>query len=362
MIYLIRSAECREKEDGEIEFFLSLKIGYTEDENINVTKNKRLFSLLMGHRTIKLLATIPKATEEHEKKLHYKFKDFLWDGNEWFYYKDEIIDYIRSVTLEELNNLPYSPVSRIRYGLAKEIVSNTIILNNILEKSEKVNKFIEKMINDLGKEISKEDVIVKYLVGNSEINQKDLEKYLFKKSGREIVYSTNDIINQEVSKFMKVYDSYTTMYDKLRCLCEYGLSKEAIKIVLSQISDSDEVKSYYLALGPEKLYSLGYSVTKIKRALGIVVFSEELLYDSIYSEFKVGEKLSLSFIKSKLASIYSSVNYQLTPKASDIVKWFEVKEVSLFDKKEDGSRRRIKAYELIKSKEQEHRNNLKYGN
>lgn len=119
MIYLIRSAECREKEDGEIEFFLSLKIGYTEDETQDLMKNKRLFSLFTGHRSIKLIATIPGATEEHEKKLHYRFKDFLWDGNEWFYYKDEIVDFIKNSTLERLNNMPCPLIVESDMGLLK---------------------------------------------------------------------------------------------------------------------------------------------------------------------------------------------------------------------------------------------------
>lgn len=360
MIYLIQSSGYMVGENNSISYFQLLKIGYTENSN-----SEHRFSQYKSHNpTCQILYTIPEGTEEQEKKLHYKFKDLLYEGygREWFKYSEDIVDYIKSVTPEELNNLPCPPISRIKYRLAKEIVSSTIILNNILEKSEKVNKFIERMINDLGKEISEEDVIIEYLTGHPEINQKDLELYLLKRSEKEVVYSTDETINKEVSDFIKVYDSYKTRYDKLRILCEYGLSKDAVKIVLGRISDSDDIKSYYTVLGPEKLYSLGYSVTKIKRALGVVVFSDELLYDSIYSEFKVGDRLSLSFIKSKLSLIYSSVNYRLTPKANDIVKWFEIKEVSLFDKKEDGSRRRIKAYELIKSREKELRENLKYTN
>ena len=169
----------------------------------------------------------------------------------------------------------------------------------------------------------------------------------------------DDIVNQEVSRFMKIYESYKTRYEKLKILCEYGLSSEAIQIILGQISDSDEIKSYYLALGPQKLYSLGYSITRIKKELGIVTFSEELLLDSIYSEFKEGDKLSLSLIKSKLSLIYSSINYQSSPKAADLDKWFDIKNIKLYEKNEDGSRKQLKGYKLLKSKEQELRQELK---
>lgn len=172
----------------------------------------------------------------------------------------------------------------------------------------------------------------------------------------------DDIINKEVSNFMRIYDSYKTRYDKLRCLCEYGLSNEAIEIVLSQISDSDEIKSYYLTLGSQKLYSLGYNITRIKKALGIVVFSDELLIDSIYSDFKEGSKLSLVDIKSRLSNLYQSINYKSVPKATDIEKWFNVKECLIPVVDVDRKKKRVRGYELLKSKEQEHRDNLKYGN
>ena len=172
----------------------------------------------------------------------------------------------------------------------------------------------------------------------------------------------DDITNQEVSKFIRIYDSYNTRYDKLRLLCEYGLSNDAIKIILAQISDSDEIKSYYLALGPQKLYSLGYNITRIRKALGVVVFSDELLFDSIYSNFKEGEKYTLINLKNKIGSIYSSINYSRTPKAVDIEKWFDVKNIKIYEKIDDGSRKQLRGYELLKSKENELRQELKYAN
>ena len=75
----------------------------------------------------------------------------------------------------------------------------------------------------------------------------------------------DDIVNQEVSSFLKIYTGLTTIYDKLKLLCEYGLSQDSINIVLGQISDSDEIKSYYLSITPSRLRALGYNVTRIKR-------------------------------------------------------------------------------------------------
>lgn len=82
------------------------------------------------------------------------------------------------------------------------------------------------------------------------------------------------------------------------------------------------------------------------------------MIDSIYSSFNEGEKYALSNLKNKLGNIYSSINYSSTPKANDIERWFEVKEI-LLSQTIDGKRKRIKAYELLKSKEHELRQELK---
>ena len=153
----------------------------------------------------------------------------------------------------------------------------------------------------------------------------------------------------------------------MRLLCESVLSsrisKEVVEVILSQVPDSDEVKSYYTTLGPQRLYSLGYSITKIKKAMGIVVFSPELLMESIYSDFKEGDRISLSKIKSRLSLIYSSINYNSTPKANDLERWFEVKNIKVSEEDlKTGKKKQVRAYELLKSKEEELRDNLKYGN
>ena len=138
----------------------------------------------------------------------------------------------------------------------------------------------------------------------------------------------DDIVNQEVSEFLGIYTGLTTIYDKLKLLCEYGLSQDAIQIVLGQISDSDEIKSYYLSITPERLKALGYNVTRIKRELGIVIFSQNILESNIYSKFKEGDKIPLFEIKQKLDNIYKSINYDKVAKAKDLENYFNIKESS----------------------------------
>lgn len=142
------------------------------------------------------------------------------------------------------------------------------------------------------------------------------------------------------------------MKEKLKLLCEYGLSDRAIDMVLNQISNSDEIKSYYTTLGPERLKSLSYSKTFIMKALGIVTFSQELLEATIYNEFKVGDKITLSGIKDRLGYLYSSINYNKIAKAKDLESYFEVKliYISILDET-TGKKKQTKGYELLSRKE-----------
>ena len=158
--------------------------------------------------------------------------------------------------------------------------------------------------------------------------------------------SSDDIINQKVSEFLREYQKLGTFRSKLKYLCEYGFSDEVAGIVLDQIGEHDNIKSYYISLGSQKLRALGYDKYKIEKELGIVTFSYELLESSIYSEFKVGDKLTLSSIKDRLDYLYKSISYTATPKATDLEKFFEIKNSSIY---EDG--KKIKCYTLLKKKE-----------
>ena len=162
--------------------------------------------------------------------------------------------------------------------------------------------------------------------------------------------SSDDIINQRVSEFLEQYQKLGTFKAKLRYLCEFGFNDEVVSIVLDQIGEHDNIKSYYTALGPQKLRALGYDRYKIEKELGIVTFSYELLESTVYNEFKVGDKLTLSGIKDRLGYLYSSINYTAVPKATDLEKFFEVRPIVIYEKKDNGSRKQIKGYELLKKK------------
>lgn len=195
------------------------------------------------------------------------------------------------------------------------------------------------------------DYVIEYLRKDPNVGNERVDKYFEVLRCRETgIYCEDDIVNHEVSEFLKVYIGLKTIYDKLKMLCEYGLSEVEIDIVLGQLNDSDEVKSYYTILKPEKLKNLYYNSTNIKKYLGIVTFSPELLVNTIHQNFNPGEKYSLSNLKVKLGDLYSSISYTAVPKANDILNYFEVKEY-MTTEVVDGKKKRVRGYELLKRKD-----------
>ena len=283
-----------------------------------------------------------------------------WKNNAVFYYRStanyremkaedfqKIIESKRKSTESLLRVYSSTFMENDKFELAKRY--KTLALSqNYKDDYVSVNKIITENGNIILKPVPNNLVLV------NEIRAFRIQQIDYK--DRFTVFSTvhntltrDDIVNQEVSEFLGIYIGLTTIYDKLKLLCEYGLSQDAIQIVLGQVNDSDEIKSYYTTLGPVKLKSLSYNSTKIKRALGIVTFSQDVLETSIYREFKVGDIWILSSIKQKLEEIYNDINYDKIAKAIDLLNYFEVQE-TMVRREVDGVKKRVKVYKILKRK------------
>lgn len=339
MIYLIETTYYNKNTKEILDL---LKIGYTEDSN----KDKRFTLYKLHNPGYKLLYEISGYDEDIEKRVQYKFRDLKYNeyGNEWFYYSDDIINFFKNIDNVDLESLPKSPRRReVEFtNLKNEIID--IIKYLFLTKEEYMN-YLENLITILGDKFSVSSVL-DYIKTDSLINKDLYSKYLeIVKSRESGIYCEDDIVNQEVSEFLRVYTKLSTIHDKLKMLCEYGLSSDAIDIVLGQIADSDEIKSYYTTLGPDRLRALSYSKTFIKKELNIITFSQDLLEKSMYLEFKEGDKLSLVDIKTKLTNIYDSISYDRKAKATDLENYFEVKKCTI-----NFPDKRVNGLEIIKKK------------
>lgn len=278
-----------------------------------------------------------------------------WKNNATFYYRPTC-DY-RKVSQEEFNKeierkrkatsdllLSYnSTPNEAKLTLAKTYQKNTKSYNykdDYIAVNEHQGGTLIPVLNNL--------VLV------NEIRAFRIQQYDYK--DRFTVFSsvhstldTNDWINQEVSGFLNEYQELKTYYDKIKLLCEYGLSEQSIKIVLDQLG-GDEIASHYIALGPERLKKLYYNKTNIKKELGIITFNKDLLINVILSKFSVGDRIGQAKIKEDLRSLYNSVGYTAIPKATDLEEFFNIKRAKINEILEDGTKKRVDALELISIK------------
>ena len=287
--------------------------------------------------------------------------DNPWKNSATFYYRttadyremkkedfQNIID-SKNKSTESLLSAYNTVLDKDKYDLAKtyQYVAKSA---NYRDNYIAVNKVINSQTGDVILKPVINQLVLVNEIRAFQIQQVDYKDRFSVFSSVHSKLTPDDIVNRDVTRFFCIYDTLTTMHDKLKMLCEYNfISDIELNIVLGQIADSDEVKSYYLALGPKKLKALTYSKTYIKKELGIVTFSKELLINTITLNFNPGEKYSLSDLKVKLGNLYNSINYDATPKASDIENYFDVKSVVMYEKKEDGTRKQIRGYELLKS-------------
>ena len=339
MIYLIETTYYNKNTKEILDL---LKIGYTEDSN----KDKRFTLYKLHNPGYKLLYEISGYDEDIEKRVQYKFRDLKYNeyGNEWFYYSDDIINFFRDIDKVDLDSLPKNPVRGSKEF--KKIKNECREVLSYFFNTKDTEEYLENIISKVKDQLSK-DYVIEYLRKDRNVGNERVDKYFEVLRCRETgIYCEDDMVNQEVSEFLRIYISLNTMKDKLKLLCEYGLSSDAIDIVLGQIADSDEIKSYYTTLGPDRLRALSYSKTFIKKELNIVTFSQDLLEKSMYLEFKEGDKLSLVDIKTKLTNIYDSISYDRKAKATDLENYFEVKKCTI-----NFPDKRVNGLEIIKKKE-----------
>ena len=191
------------------------------------------------------------------------------------------------------------------------------------------------------------------LVYVSELRAFDIQQIDYK--DRFSVFSTInanlsqlDMINLELEQFFSEYEKLTIFRDKLKYICEFNFSSEDLfRAVVDQVDT--ELQSAILGLGKKKLKSISYNSTFIRKELGIVLFNSADLSNHIRSTFNLGDKFTLSDIKIKLGELYERIGYKKTPKANDILDYFEVKEY-MVTLEIDGVKKRVRGYEFINYK------------
>ncbi len=351
MIYLIKSSAY--SEDGS--HIDILKIGYTGDTTNNTTnKCSRIMTYYYHNPTCILLYTIPEATDLDEKRLHYKFRDYLFDSPnfncvEWYYYNDEIVDYFKThTTKESLLDLEEAPENKrlaftrfknevykavdyvlsvrcqegsLDYDIAnnqRDNLANNIIYTRRIRTVEKLWEYIKDVFGLFPLEMQK-------LLDTNQLDK--------------------DTMN-EVSNFINRFNYYTRFTDKMRFLCETELPESILSIILTQIPI--KYSTFYNVLGPERIKAFSYRKSDLELECSKLLENQtgSIKEHIILSNFFIGERITVPNIKNRLKTLYQENSIVSSPKAVDLLDYFEIKKTKV--KIEEG--KFIDGYEILSIK------------
>ena len=156
-----------------------------------------------------------------------------------------------------------------------------------------------------------------------------------------------DPIMSEVDDFMIKFRSVPYFTDKMKLLCESGLSEKALSLVLKQVPI--DYSTYYFTLGSERMRTFGYQKSKLEKEY---ILTKEnsfggTLCKVILSNFKLGDRLTLAEIKETLKNLYKENNINSSPKAKILENYFNVKKTKV--KNSEG--KFVDGYEILSKKE-----------
>ena len=375
MIYLIQSAYLDENDN----FHKALKIGYAKD------LDKRLSAYNTHSPSYKLLKT-RDGDENLEKHLHIYFSKYRLGNYEWFEYNDDIIEEFDKITLETIlpvESVIYEPkvnknvqgrkdlrVIKIFHFLLRLLITDNSFINKIIkEELEKIDLrlYDKRLIEDWAEfynliksnvesrisVIKKEQEILQKFVNDNSFSHDfsiifnsfdydfiDEKDFIDKLSISDKIFSKDEV---DLSKFLLNFISLSRFPEKMKLYCEFRQNSNYQGIInCSKIPA--EFHLYYDFIGIEKIKSCGYMENRLLNIINDAKKNDPLLI-SIYNNFFEGDKYYGSIIKEKLQEIYSTLGLKKAPKAVDIIKYFEIRDVMFRDK---ATGKRIKGYELIK--------------
>jgi hypothetical protein len=342
MIYLIRSAAITDRDNPEsegLEFIY--KIGYCDDNN---EKGRRL-TYLTENPTRQVLFTIPGGTEQDEKSLHHHFRKYLKYGNEWFSYNPEILEFFKThTTKESLLELEEHLSQREQLKRQREKQSNFL---------KNKQKYINPILHSLGDieiidYIDKQEELVNIM---NSLPEEKVDSY-FKSNYSSINFDLTEEISISVQQILETFNSLKGFTRKMKYLYSLNMTTEIAKQVLNNIYDTSFAK-YYWTISASRAGTLNYLQKNLEIEY-ISINNEksentiDKVKDKILQTFILGNKYLKSDIKEILRSIYESLNYNKTPKASDLEQYFELRACQVKNK-ETG--KKDHGFEIIKVKE-----------
>ena len=141
----------------------------------------------------------------------------------------------------------------------------------------------------------------------------------------------------------------TRFDDKLRIYCEFRELNKTDESLTSGILyhyGKSRLEFLYNHFGIKDCRAQGFRFDRLERLLSDEL-NGEVVKSGVHRRFVLKEKYSLKVIKEILKDLYSELSINRTAKATDILEYFVVKEVSLVD---PNTGKRARGYQLISIK------------
>lgn len=348
MVYLIRLTDNKVDNKGNESPIYCLKIGYTKDIN----GKQRLGTYNFYNPCCKLLYTIPDATWEDEQLIHNHFSgshESFCGRKEWYSYDDEIIEFFKThTTHESLRELgvyvsPLAKLTEIR-SIKEQLKPYIYAALSVREGVKDPSSFlddIEELENhylfDLGKDFTDQDI--EELIFNEYPNYAEYLPNIWNywKDQRQNKYGYN--IPDDLWDFLTNVGG--NFRDKLKSFVEYTGLDRLDKLSLSY-KISPKIGYYYNNLDELTIRRADFTQAKMDTYINKINLDTSLdIKNDIINSFIVGNRYLRSDIKNTLLIIYRKYDPNMKSKASDLEKWFELKDVLIH-----GSR----GYEILKLK------------
>lgn len=183
------------------------------------------------------------------------------------------------------------------------------------------------------------------------LSDEDFQKVINIYRKRELQYLSNkSTVDNLFEKINRIDDDLKTKHifhrysEKLRLIVNSDIS--AIPDLVFDLFP-EKVVDYYNRFSIEEIKKYDYNYDRLSNRLVKDSFSLTLgeLSDKIYSEFKVGDRLSKKEIKEKLTRVGKDSGIFNVIKATDLARWFEIKEVNVYFGKN-----RVKGFQILSKK------------
>ena len=320
MLYLIKSYGPK----GRLEPIY--KVGYTN------SFEKRL-NQYFSHNPFIELISVREGDEELETLIHISLYSLCYrfqrDGrlNEWFIGNLSKIQYIFHSSKRYLEKVVWR--NRDRAFSVDDI--------NIRSDSFKLLRRLYKEYNyriNGNKYITKDDKVIK-------TNTSDLDILFYKLLLRnfpediDIKDAFPDIsieLEKEVQNFFFFFFYSTGIFhEKMKMYCEFmdlhQGNKEVSDMIYFKIKDP-KYRDFYNFYGTKGCKAVSYKENKLRIGM-LDTTSDSVLYNTIYTRFKCGERYTSKDLKEILREIYQDLGISRTPKAKDLGEYFKLTKTNI---------------------------------